>query len=124
MGAFSKNVNMASFLQLELVDDAADLWEQFKLNKLKDGTNYLIFTMDDWKEPQAIKFAAKGSGGFEELTDVLPEKEARYVVYNLQYEKEGAPRNKIAFIVWAPEASPVKHRMIIASQKETMKGLL
>ncbi|KAF7845799.1 hypothetical protein BT93_L0627, partial [Corymbia citriodora subsp. variegata] len=53
-------------------------------------------------------------------------KGARYVVYDFQYEAEGGAglRNKIAFISWIPDDSPMLVRMTYSSSKESLKRAL
>jgi len=42
----------------------------------------------------------------------------------LQYKVGEGDRNKVALLVWGPDASPVKQRMLVASNKDSIKGQL
>jgi len=120
-------VNMA-FLQLQLDGPANDSWQAFKLNKLKDDSGkpvqWLTFKFDNPKEPKAVQLDKQGSTGFDEFKASLPENESRYGIFNLTYKKGDGDRQKVALLVWAPDASPVKARMLIASNKDAFKTQL
>ena len=94
--------------------------------KTKKAYKYLIFTMsDDMKE---IIVQEKGARelSYADLYNKLQNemvKDPKYVVVDHSYEVDGL-REKIVFINWIPEGSPVKKKMIFASSKAALKQRL
>jgi cofilin len=114
-------------LAVKLDADALTTWNNFKLSKLKDGdknVTWTIYKFDNPREPTAVVLDTKGTGDFDEFLAALPENDSRYGIYNLKYKKGDGDREKLCLLVWAPDAAPVKARMIIASNKDTVKGQL
>lgn len=56
----------------------------------------------DWTE-----FAAK-----------FPQDECRYAAYDFSYEHQGSPKTRIIFLLYTPETSKVRQKMIYASTQE------
>eukprot|EP00179_Madagascaria_erythrocladioides_P027586 CAMPEP_0198352964 /NCGR_PEP_ID=MMETSP1450-20131203/109417_1 /TAXON_ID=753684 ORGANISM="Madagascaria erythrocladiodes, Strain CCMP3234" /NCGR_SAMPLE_ID=MMETSP1450 /ASSEMBLY_ACC=CAM_ASM_001115 /LENGTH=148 /DNA_ID=CAMNT_0044059055 /DNA_START=82 /DNA_END=528 /DNA_ORIENTATION=+ len=48
----------------------------------------------------------------------LPENDCRYCVYDFEYEMQGIKKNRVIFLLWSPEGSKVKSKMIYASSQE------
>ena len=61
---------------------------------------------------------------FEQWTSKLPENECRYSIYDIEIGIDlGAgmntgSRNKLVFIVWAPQTAKIKDKMVTASSKD------
>lgn len=60
----------------------------------------------------------------KELVKKLPDEDARYVVYDYPYQSGGRATSKLIFILWCPEKTKIKHRMVYASSKEALKKVL
>lgn len=56
--------------------------------------------------------------GWAEFQKELPESDCRYAIYDFQYEHQGASKNRIIFLLWSPEYSKVRSKMIYASSQE------
>jgi len=116
-----------SFIQVKLDGDALTSWTNFKLSKWKEGgadVSWVVYKFDNPKEPKNIVLDQHGTGDFDTFLAALPDEESRYGLYNLKYKKGDGDREKICLLVWAPDASPVKSRMLIASNKDSVKGQL
>eukprot|EP01126_Amoeba_proteus_P021530 TRINITY_DN2188_c0_g1_i3.p1 TRINITY_DN2188_c0_g1~~TRINITY_DN2188_c0_g1_i3.p1 ORF type:complete len:147 (-),score=33.26 TRINITY_DN2188_c0_g1_i3:42-482(-) len=116
-------------LQVQVDSDGITAFTQFKQSKLKDASGaqvtWVLLAFDNPKEPKNVVISASGTGDFNEFVEALPERDARYGLFNMRYQtKTGGDRAKISFLVWAPDSSPVKARMLIASNKETVKTQL
>merc|ERR1712071_5876 len=67
------------------------------------------------------------SAHFEQWTSSLPENECRYSIYDIEIGLDlGAgmntgSRNKLVFIVWAPQTAKIKDKMVTASSKDALK---
>ena len=60
----------------------------------------------------------------EDFIAKLPENKPRFAVFDFEYEAEGATRNKILFINWAPDAASVRDKMVHASSKDSFRKKL
>jgi cofilin len=52
------------------------------------------------------------------FTKGLPDNDCRYAAYDFKYEHQGALKTKIIFLLWSPEYSKVRSKMIYASSQE------
>ena len=49
----------------------------------------------------------------------MPKDDLRYGIYDLEFDsKDGMHLNKIIFVLWSPEGTSPKRRMIFASSKD------
>ena len=57
-----------------------------------------------------------------DLDDGVPNVPMWSAIYDFDYETdEGGKRNKLMFIVWAPDDAPIKEKMLYASSKDGLK---
>ena len=92
--------------------------------KLKHDTKYMLCKINrEAGEIQLHKRVAEGAGQatYEQFVAELPPKEGMYTIYDFDYEIEGGKRNKLMFIVWAPDDAPIKEKMLYASSKDGLK---
>ena len=93
--------------------------------KLKHDTKYMLCKINrEAGEIQLHKRVAEGAGQatYEQFVAELPPKEGMYAIYDFDYETdEGGKRNKLMFIVWAPDDAPIKEKMLYASSKDGLK---
>merc|ERR1711862_37889 len=55
----------------------------------------------------------------------LPDNECRYGIFDLEYSKDAdGVRQKIIFVVWAPDTAKIKDKMLTASSKDALKKQL
>eukprot|EP01126_Amoeba_proteus_P037498 TRINITY_DN386_c0_g1_i1.p1 TRINITY_DN386_c0_g1~~TRINITY_DN386_c0_g1_i1.p1 ORF type:complete len:147 (-),score=32.58 TRINITY_DN386_c0_g1_i1:59-499(-) len=116
-------------LQVQVDNDGMNAFKEFKQSKLRDGSGaqvtWVMYGFDNPREPKKVVLSASGTGDFNEFLAALPERDSRYALFNLRYQtKAGGDREKITLLVWAPDEAPVKARMLIASNKETVKTQL
>merc|ERR1712080_632297 len=80
--------------------------------------------MGDKKSIIVEKTAEPGTP-FEKLCEDLPDGDCRYVVYDVPITtKSGAETNKMIFIMWSDDNSPVRTKMLYASSKDALKKKL
>lgn len=48
----------------------------------------------------------------------LPESDCRYVCYDFSFEHQGVTKTRVLFLLWSPEYSKVRSKMIYASSQE------
>eukprot|EP00122_Pirum_gemmata_P008449 Pgem_evm1s7787 len=94
---------------------------------LKLGHKHRYFIMkinDSHTEVVVIKKAAPDAT-YDEFVAELKPGECCYAVYDLEFETDdGRKTNKICFVVWAPDDSKIKAKMITAASKEAVKRAL
>lgn len=112
-----------------VTDEAVSAFEEMKI---RHTNRYIVMKISDDKTKIEIeKTLPIGDGDASIDTynafvgDCLPEREGRYAVYDFEYTTtEGGKRNKLLFIVWAPDEAPIKEKMLYASSKDALKKKL
>jgi len=62
---------------------------------------------------------------YDDFVASLPTNDCRYAVYDFEYQAEdGGTRNKIMFVVWAPDSAKIKAKMLYASSKDAVRKKL
>ncbi|KAL6056589.1 cofilin [Balamuthia mandrillaris] len=76
-----------------------------KFNELKLGKNvrYAIFKIADDHKSVVFEKEAPTSATWEDFVGELPRNDARYGIFDFEYEVDGGKRNKIVFVLWAPD---------------------
>lgn len=55
----------------------------------------------------------------------LPRDDCRYAVYDFEFDtKETGKKNKIIFLLWSPEAAPIKSKMVYTSSRQALVSVL
>ena len=69
---------------------------------------------------------APPSATFNDFVASLPANECRYAIFDFEYELSAADglRQKILFVVWAPDTAKIKDKMLTASSKDALKKKL
>lgn len=94
--------------------------------KLRKKFRYIIYKLNEDNTSIVIEKKAESCDKYEEFLSELPEDDCRYAVYDFEFEKspgEGI-RNKICFIVWVPDTSKVRQKMLYASSKDAIRKKL
>ncbi|KAL0994123.1 hypothetical protein UPYG_G00118010 [Umbra pygmaea] len=58
---------------------------------------------------------------FLHFVKMLPPDDCRYALYDACYATKESKKEDLVFIFWAPEAAPLKSKMIYASSKDAIK---
>eukprot|EP01089_Gocevia_fonbrunei_P016076 TRINITY_DN48_c0_g3_i1.p1 TRINITY_DN48_c0_g3~~TRINITY_DN48_c0_g3_i1.p1 ORF type:complete len:141 (-),score=38.14 TRINITY_DN48_c0_g3_i1:77-499(-) len=100
-------------------------------NSLKMGKNvrYVEMKMNDTLTSVVVakEVAKKGdiTAEYKEFLEQLPANEARYFIYDFEFTNaDNDIRNKVAFILWAPDSASIKGKMIYTSTKDSVKKKL
>ncbi len=94
--------------------------------KLRKKYRYIVYKLNDDNTSIIIENKVESCEKYEDFLSGLPEDDCRYAVYDFEYEKspgEGI-RNKICFIVWVPDTSKVRQKMLYASSKDAIRKKL
>eukprot|EP01121_Diplochlamys_sp_Union-15-3_P009153 TRINITY_DN2475_c0_g1_i1.p1 TRINITY_DN2475_c0_g1~~TRINITY_DN2475_c0_g1_i1.p1 ORF type:complete len:162 (-),score=34.67 TRINITY_DN2475_c0_g1_i1:46-474(-) len=98
---------------------------EFNDFKLKKKHRFIIFRVSDDLKSVVIEKTAEISKTYSDFIKELPKDDCRYAVFNFQYDQgaEGQ-RSKVIFLLWAPEGSKIKHKMVYAGTKDALKKAL
>ena len=97
---------------------------EFNSVKLTHKYKYIIYRItEDLKEVAVEKMAGKDRKYDDFIAD-LPKDEARYAVYDLEYDTKDGKRTKLVFILWTPDNCNIKSKMLYSATKATMKNAL
>ena len=94
--------------------------------KLRKKFRYIIYKLNEDNTSIVIEKKVESCEKYENFLGELPEDDCRYAVYDFEFEKspgEGI-RNKICFIVWVPDTSKVRQKMLYASSKDAIRKKL
>jgi cofilin len=102
--------------------DSMRAWNDMKIGH---KNRYLIFDFSDDHTQFVVAKAAPREATYEDFLDDLPPRDVRYAVYDYEWKADNdIIQNKLVFIVWAPDISPARGKMFIASTKYTVKNTL
>lgn len=98
--------------------------EVFKSLKSSRTYQSAIFKInDEMTSVQVDKTFPPSDGGsprdkWVSFASQLPEDDCRYVVYDFDYEHQGAMKNRLLFILWSPDNSKGRNRFVYAATRE------
>ncbi|KNC81177.1 cofilin [Sphaeroforma arctica JP610] len=103
-------------------DQVVQIYDAIKL-----GHKHKYFIMkisDDNTEVEVVK-TAETTATWDDFIGDLPENDCRYGVFDFDYKtKDGGQRNKLIFVVWAPDTAKIKKKMLVASSKDAVRKKL
>lgn len=77
---------------------------------------------DEMTEVQVDKTHGPSEGEarseWDEFKKTLPKTDCRYIIYDFTFEHQGAKKNRVLFLLWTPENSKVRSKMIYAASQE------
>jgi len=98
--------------------------EQFNQLKLGKQHRYVLYKINDSNTEIVVENTQPKTATYEDFVKALPRDDCRYAVFDFEYQQEGGLRNKILFVVWAPEGSKLKRKMLIAASKDAFRKKL
>jgi cofilin len=105
---------------IKVGDDCISAWNDIKIGH---KNRYVLFTFSDDLEKVVVLKQAGKEATYDNFLDDLPPRDVRYAVYDYEYKADDDTlRNKLVFVVWAPDIAPVKRKMLIASTKSSVKN--
>mmetsp|Transcript_20493 Transcript_20493/g.28747 ORF Transcript_20493/g.28747 Transcript_20493/m.28747 type:complete len:141 (+) Transcript_20493:158-580(+) len=103
-------------------DECIALYDaQLKLGK---KLRYIVFKLNDTNTEIVVDKSAPSSASYEDFRKDLPADQCRYAVFDLEFTVDGNPRNKLVFILWAPDNSKIKQKMLYTSSKAEFRKRL
>merc|ERR1711879_304947 len=97
-----------------------------KFNELKLGHQhrYVTFKMNASNTEVVVEHVGGPNATYEDFKSQLPERDCRYAIFDYEFQVDGGQRNKITFILWAPDSAPIKAKMMYTSTKDSIKKKL
>merc|ERR1711916_143557 len=115
---FSKPSKMSSGIGVD-----PECTNTFNELKLGHKHRFVIYKITDDKTNFVVDKTGAPDSQWDEFTGSLPKDDCRYAVYDFEYDAEdgSGKRNKILFVLWSPDTSSIKGKMIYASSKDALK---
>eukprot|EP01102_Stenamoeba_stenopodia_P010839 TRINITY_DN329_c0_g1_i2.p1 TRINITY_DN329_c0_g1~~TRINITY_DN329_c0_g1_i2.p1 ORF type:complete len:138 (-),score=39.28 TRINITY_DN329_c0_g1_i2:213-626(-) len=101
-----------------------DVLAKYQELKLGHSLRFATFRLSDDNSSVIVDQTAPPSANYDAFVKALPANDCRYAVYDFEYEQEGGQRNKILFVVWAPDSAKIKSKMLYASTKDAVRKKL
>jgi len=102
-------------------DDCISKYQEMKLGH---SLRYIVYKISDDKTQIVVESSGASSETFKDFVQKLPKEACRYGVVDFEFEAEGAKRNKLVFVLWAPDTSPISSKMSFASSKAQLRQAL
>ncbi|KIK94048.1 hypothetical protein PAXRUDRAFT_478551 [Paxillus rubicundulus Ve08.2h10] len=100
-------------------DKCLSTYQELKARRLK----YIVYTLNSTNS-EIIVEKTSNSSDYEQFVTSLPKAECRWVVYDFEFEKDGAKRSKICFISWSPDNAKIRSKMVFASSRDGLRRSL
>jgi len=111
---------MASGVGVE--DEVITKFQELKLNH---SYRYIIYKLSDDSTKIVVDTSAPKNATYDEFQKALPQNDCRYAVFDLEFQSaEGGQRNKILFVLWAPDSAKIKQKMLYTSSKADIRKKL
>lgn len=91
--------------------EALDVYQDFKFS---NNGKYIFLKLNETSTELVVDKVSGRDATFDEMIADLPEKEGRYVIYDVTEDGDQSV-GKIVLISWAPDACPVRQKMIYAA---------
>lgn len=93
--------------------------ETFSLMKTRSAHRFITFKVDQADGKVVLDVKGEADASYESFTSALPVGDCRFAVYDYQYTNaDNCIFDKIVFVMWSPDGSPMKNKMIYASSKD------
>eukprot|EP01105_Mastigella_eilhardi_P021458 TRINITY_DN5193_c0_g5_i1.p2 TRINITY_DN5193_c0_g5~~TRINITY_DN5193_c0_g5_i1.p2 ORF type:complete len:145 (-),score=54.11 TRINITY_DN5193_c0_g5_i1:263-697(-) len=101
----------------------------FNEMKLRQSSRFLVLQIKDFAEVVVEKSAARTGdcrADWAAFVAALPHDDCRYGVFEFDFVKEEGEgnRSRIIFVLWSPEGSKVKARMVYAATWKSVRASL
>jgi cofilin len=97
--------------------------QEYQALKVDKKHKYILFNLDK-SNTEIVVEKVSSSTDYDDFIADLPETECRWAVYDFEFEKEGAGRNKLTFVSWMPETVTVKQKVLFASSEGELRRSL
>ena len=113
---------MANLTGISVADECIPAWNDFKIGH---KYRFITFSFSSDLKTIVVEKMAPPESTYDDFLDSLPPKDVRYAVYDYEFTADdGSKRDKIVFVVWAPDSAPSRRKMIITGSKGSLKSAL
>ena len=103
-------------------DEFITKYQELKLGK---SLRYIVYKLNEDNTSVVVEKSAPASASYADFVKELPPNDCRYAVYDFEFNVEdGGKRNKIVFVLWAPDSSKIKPKMLYTSSKADLRKKL
>lgn len=97
-----------------------------RYNELKQdhSLRFLILRISPDYTNIIVDKTAPPSATWEDFERALPQDDCRYGFFDFEFEKDGERRKKIIILIWCPDSSKIKHKMLYCAARDTMTNKL
>ena len=107
---------------IQVSQKAVDTFEEMKHSR---KYRYIVFDIDYTAGLVVLKETGAYDSEYDEFTECLPDADCRFAIYDYDYTNDdGLKFNKFVFVMWSPDISPLKTKMMYASTKEYFRDCL
>jgi len=106
---------------LNITDECVTRFTELKLSHTY---RYVIFRVNESLTDVVVDTTGDHSSSFSEFVSALPSSDCRYAVFDFEYDVEGSTRSKIVFVLWSPDSSRIKAKMLYTTTKDALKKKL
>lgn len=105
-----------------MTDDVVTAYQELKLGHT---ARYVLLRLSDDLTQVIVEKKAGPTATYSQFIADLPKNDCRYAIYDFEYDHKGeGQRSKILFVVWAPDSSKIKAKMLYASTKDAVRKKL
>ncbi|GJN22855.1 hypothetical protein PR202_gb10457 [Eleusine coracana subsp. coracana] len=84
---------------------------------------FITFKMDDKFKEIIVDKVGEREANYDEFITTLPENDCRYAIYDFDFvTAEDVQKSRIFYILWSPQSSKVKSKMLYASSNQKFKS--
>mmetsp|Transcript_2115 Transcript_2115/g.3020 ORF Transcript_2115/g.3020 Transcript_2115/m.3020 type:complete len:137 (+) Transcript_2115:29-439(+) len=106
---------------IQVTEEVLDAFNQVKAGNCR----YAISCINEDHTEVVLEKLGDASKDYKDFCGELPSDGCRYGFVDYQYKtKDGRDTSKMIFFVWAPDAAPIKSKMMITSRKDAVKKKL
>ena len=107
---------------IKVTQQAVDVFQDMKHKK---KYRYLVFDIDYKAGVVVLKETGAYDAPYDDFMETLPDADCRYGIYDYDYTNDdGCKLSVFVFVMWSPDISPIKRKMLYASTKEYFRDCL
>ena len=106
---------------VQLHESISGAWNGMKIRRT---ASYIIFRLNSELREVVIEKEGAPNLGYDDFLNELPPDDCRYAAVAIDYSLPSGDRSKLVFVLWCPENARVRHKMVYAGTKDTMKKAL
>lgn len=104
---------------------ADEVVDAFQTIKTKKTSKYILFKINDAHNQIVVHSVSPKDATYQDFRRELDEVGPVYAIYDYHYvTKLDQPNQKLFFVMWCPEGTKIKMKMMMSSSKDALKNKL